>query len=66
MDPGLSRALIANGITTLEELAYVPIEELLAVPGLDESEAQSFRRRAAAYLLEDAMRKGDDGEAVDA
>jgi N utilization substance protein A len=61
MDENLARTLTAGGIATLEELAYVPIDELLAVQGLEESEAQLFRKRARAYLLRDAM-GGEDGE----
>ncbi len=66
MDERLARVLAAGGIVTLEELAYVPIDELLAVKGLQESEAQLFRGLARAFLLEDAMGRGDDGEPVDA
>jgi len=66
IDERLARILTAGGIVTLEELAYVPINELLAVKGLQESEAQLFRRRARAFLLGDAMGGGDDGEPVDA
>jgi N utilization substance protein A len=66
MDERLARTLTAGGIATLEELAYVPIGELLAVQGLEEPQAQLFRKRARAYLLQDAM--GDDSgeDTVDA
>jgi N utilization substance protein A len=50
MDERLARVLTAGGIVTLEELAYVPIDELLRIEGLGESEAQTFRSRARAYL----------------
>jgi N utilization substance protein A len=66
MDERLARTLTAGGIATLEELAYVPLQELLGVQGLQESEAQLFRKRARAYLLHDAMGGDDDGDAVDA
>jgi N utilization substance protein A len=66
MDDRLAHVLTTGGIVTLEELAYVPIDELLAVKGIQESEAQLFRRRARAYLLEDAMGRDGDGEPVDA
>ena len=66
MDQRVARLLTAGGILTLEELAYVPIDELLAVKGLQESEAQLFRGRARAFLLEDAMGGSDNGEPVDA
>jgi len=66
MNERLALVLTAGGIVTLEELAYVPIDELLAVKGLQGSEAQLFRRRARAFLLQDAMGRGTDGEPVDA
>ena len=66
MDQGLARTLTAGGIATLEELAYVPIGELLGVQGLEESQAQLFRKRARAYLLQGAMGSEDDGDTVDA
>jgi N utilization substance protein A len=66
MEARVARTLTAAGIVTLEELAYVPIQELLDTPGLHEAEAQLFRKRAKAYLLRDVMRGHDDGDAVDA
>ena len=66
MDARTARTLTAAGILTLEELAYVPIQELLDVPGLEEAEGQLFRKRAHAYLLNDVMRGHDDGDSVDA
>jgi N utilization substance protein A len=66
MDERLARTLTAGGIATLEELAYVPIAELLGVQGLEESEAQLFRKHARAYLLQDATGSEDDGDTVDA
>jgi transcription termination/antitermination protein NusA len=66
MDEGLARTLVAGGIATLEELGYVPIGELLRVPGLNESDAQFYRRRARAYLLHDATGNQDDEGTVDA
>jgi transcription termination/antitermination protein NusA len=66
MDEGLARTLVAGGISTLEELGYVPIGELLSVPGLKESDAQLYRQRARAYLLHDATGNQDDEGTVDA
>jgi transcription termination factor NusA len=45
MEPRIADALIAAGIETLEELAYVPINELLSIEALKDSEAQYFRHR---------------------
>jgi len=66
MSEGLARVLTAGGIGTLEELAYVPIDELLGIKGLEEAEAQLYRKRARAYLLQDAMGSDGGGETVDA
>ena len=66
MDARLARTLTAGGILTLEELAYVPIGELLGVRGLAESDAQHFRKRAREYLLGNAMGDQGDAETIDA
>jgi len=62
VDEGLARTLVTGGITTLEQLGYVPIGELLSVPGLTESDARLYRQRARAHLLYDATgNQGDEG-----
>jgi transcription termination factor NusA len=66
MDERLARALTSGGIVTLEELAYVPIDEVLGIEGLQESEVQLFRTRARAYLLNNAMGPKGDADTVDA
>ena len=66
IDEGLARTLVAAGIATLEELGYVPIDNLLSIPGLKESDAQLYRQRARAYLLHDATGNQDDEGTVDA
>jgi len=38
IDEGLAAALVANDVTTLEEVAYIPSDELLAMQGLDDPE----------------------------
>ena len=55
MDDRLAQALVAAEIVTLEELAYVPINELLTVRGASEAELQLFRKRAREHLLRDVM-----------
>ena len=66
MDAKLARILTAGGIVTLEELAYVPIAELLGVRGLPESDAQHFRKRAREYLLGHSIGDRGDPETIDA
>lgn len=65
MDPRIANALVASGIETLEELAYVPIDELLSTEELRESEAQYFRQRAREYLLRNVL-DSEGGGAIDA
>ena len=66
MGERLARILTAGGIATLEELAYVPIAELLQIEGLAESDAQLYRKLARARLLHDAMGDEDGADPVDA
>jgi N utilization substance protein A len=66
MEPRIADALIAAGIETLEELAYVPINELLSIEALKDSEAQYFRQRAQEYLLRDVLDSDGDGDAIGA
>ena len=54
MEEAMANALVAADITMLEELADVPISELLAIEGLEEPAVQIFRQRAREYLLIDA------------
>lgn len=65
MEPRIADVLIAAGIETLKELAYVPINELLSVEALKDSEARYFRQRAREYLLRDVL-DSEGGGAIDA
>lgn len=53
--PGLGRStaetLVRNGYTTVEEVAYVPLAELLHQSGLLESQALETRALARSFLL---------------
>lgn len=51
VDEDIALALIQAGITSLEEVAYVAEEELLAVEGFDEEIVAELRRRAKEALL---------------
>lgn len=54
----LANRLVSRGLVSLEEVAYVPFEELLKASQLTEQEAQTLRRVAASYLLNESL--GDD------
>ncbi|MFV9996831.1 MAG: transcription termination factor NusA [Arsenophonus endosymbiont of Dermacentor nuttalli] len=50
IDEEFATALVEEGFSTLEELAYVPINELLEIEGLDEVTIEVLRERAKATL----------------
>ena len=51
IDHDVSLALVDEGFTTLEEVAYVPVQELLEVEEFDEDLVEELRRRARENLL---------------
>jgi transcription termination/antitermination protein NusA len=50
VDETLSQLLVAEGFTSLEEVAYVPVEEIAAIEGLDDDIAAELQSRAAEAL----------------
>jgi transcription termination/antitermination protein NusA len=44
--------LVTEGFTTVEELAYTPIEEVAAIEGFDDSVAEELVRRAEGFLAQ--------------
>jgi N utilization substance protein A len=55
VDEEFAVVLIDEGFTTLEEVAYVPMEEMLAIEGFDEDTVTELRRRAKDQLLNQAL-----------
>lgn len=55
VDDDFAAVLIEEGFTTLEEVAYVPMEEMLAIEGFDEDTVTELRRRAKDQLLNKAL-----------
>lgn len=51
VDEDVADALIQEGFTGLEEIAYVPAEEMQSVEGFDEEIASELQRRARDVLL---------------
>ncbi len=47
----LAERLAAEGFTSIEEVAYVPLAEMLEASGLDAEAAQELQRIAKLYLL---------------
>ena len=55
IDEDVADVLVEEGFTTLEEVAYVPLEEFLAIDGFDEDIANELRNRAKDALLTKAL-----------
>ncbi|MAC46465.1 MAG: transcription termination/antitermination protein NusA [Oceanospirillum sp.] len=51
VDEELARVLVEEGFTSLEEIAYVPIDEMLSIEGFDEDLVKELRSRAKDELL---------------
>ena len=50
IDEDFATVLVEEGFSTLEELAYVPMKELLEIDGLDEPTVEALRERAKNAL----------------
>lgn len=55
VDEEVAMMLVEEGFSTLEEVAYVPIEEFLAIEGFDEDLVNELRDRAQTALLSQAI-----------
>jgi N utilization substance protein A len=55
IDEELANLLIEEGFSTLEEVAYVPLSEMLEIEGLDETLVNELRERARNVLLTEAI-----------
>lgn len=55
VDEDVAEVLVEEGFTSLEEVAYVPLEEMLAIEGFDEEIAEELRSRAKDALLTQAL-----------
>src|SRR6478735_6261883 len=55
VDAEISAILVQEGFTTVEEIAYVPTAELLAIEGFDEDIVEELRARARDALLTEAL-----------
>ena len=55
IDEELAQLLVAHGFSSLEEIAYVPTEELLAIDAFDDEIVEELRNRANDHLLAQAL-----------
>jgi len=55
VDEDVAAILVEEGFTTLDEVAYVPLDEMLSIEGFDEEIAEELRSRAKDALLTQAI-----------
>ncbi|AWN72655.1 transcription termination factor NusA [Legionella anisa] len=60
IDEEIATLLVAHGFSSLEEIAYVPKEELLAIEEFDEEIVEELRNRANDKLLTMALSSGKE------
>ena len=56
LDEFFSQLLVSEGFSSLEEVAYVDIDELLQIEGVDEGTAEELQTRAREFLEEQARK----------
>ena len=56
VDDVLAHLLVTEGFSSIEEVAFVPIEDLLSIEGFDEDIAEELRNRANRFLSEEEER----------
>jgi N utilization substance protein A len=59
VDEEVATILVQEGFTTLEEVAYVPAQELVQIEGFDEEIVEELRNRARDVLLTKAIAKAE-------
>jgi N utilization substance protein A len=52
VDDVIAHLLVAEGFTAIDQVAYVPIEDLTEIEGFDEEVAEELRNRAQSHLEE--------------
>jgi transcription termination/antitermination protein NusA len=65
VDEEVANILIQEGFSTLEEVAYVPINELLEIEAFDENTVNELRNRARNALLVQAIASEEQVEGVE-
>ncbi len=65
VDQEVAEVLVEEGFSTVEEIAYVPLEEMLAIEAFDQEAIEALRARAKDVLLTKALvseEKLEEGE----
>jgi N utilization substance protein A len=64
VDEEIADLLIAEGFTSLEQVAYVPLEEMLEIESFDEDTVNELRTRAKDALLTMEIALEESAQAV--
>ena len=64
LDEFFAQLLVSEGFTNLEEVAYVELDELLVIDGVDEGTAEELQARARDYLEAQAKAALDNARAL--
>lgn len=62
VDEEVAEILVQEGFTSLDEVAYVPINEMLEIESFDEETVNELRRRARNALLTEAIKSEETVE----
>ena len=62
VDEDVADILVQEGFSTLEEIAYVPLQEMVEIEAFDEDTVNELRSRARAALLTEAIAKEEKVE----
>lgn len=65
VDEAVAEVLVQEGFTSLEEVAYVPVEEMLEIDGFDEDTVNELRNRARDAILTLAIVSEEQLERMD-
>ena len=65
VDEEVADILVQEGFTSLEEVAYVPINEMMEIESFDENIVNELRSRARDALLVQAIKSEEEVEGVD-
>jgi transcription termination/antitermination protein NusA len=66
VDEEVADILISEGFSSLDEVAYVPINEMLEIDAFDEDTVNELRRRARNALLTEAIKSEETVESASA
>ena len=65
VDEDLANTLIQEGFTSLEEVAYVPVNELTEIESFESEMVDELRKRARDSLLVDAIVTDQEADAAE-